>query len=94
MYALKEAVKAMLHIRSMTVVSIFTITIALIILGLLGVVTLFGHSFVDSLMKSEEINVYLKDEMTDADMLGLEAAIASMSEVESNPYTHKRGCGA
>ncbi|MBN1291939.1 MAG: ABC transporter permease [Candidatus Latescibacteria bacterium] len=83
MYSLKEAVKALLHIRSMTIVSIFTITIALIILGLLGIVTLFGHSFVDSLMKSEEINVYLKDEMSDADMLGLESAIASMSEVES-----------
>ncbi|MCE5251024.1 ABC transporter permease [bacterium] len=73
----------MIHTRSMTFVSIATITIALILLGLLALTTLFAHTFLDSVMKSEEINVFISDEMADADMLALETTIASMSEVES-----------
>ncbi len=83
MYAIKEAIKGLAHTRSMAVVSIVTITVALVILGILSIVTLYGHGFVNSLIKSEEINVFLKDEMSDADMLALDATIASMSEVES-----------
>jgi len=83
LYAIKEAIKGLAHARSMAVVSIITITVALVILGILGIITLYGHGFINSLMKSEEINVFLKDEMSDADMLALDATIASMSEVES-----------
>ena len=60
MYALREALRGMVHTRSMTLVSIVTITVALIILSVFGILTLYAHSFVNSLMKSEEINVFLK----------------------------------
>ena len=83
MYAIKEAIKGLAHTRSMAVVSIITITVALVILGILGIITLYGHGFVNSLIKSEEINVFLKDEMSDADMLALDATLISMSEIES-----------
>ncbi|HUT63692.1 MAG TPA: permease-like cell division protein FtsX [Anaerolineae bacterium] len=83
MYAIKEAIKGLAHTRSMAVVSIITITVALVILGILSIVTLYGHGFINSMIKSEEINVFLKDEMSDADMLALDATLISMSEIES-----------
>lgn len=73
----------MFKTRAMTFISIATITVALIILGMLGVLTLFGHTFVDSIMKSEELNVYVNDSLSDADLLALDAAINDMPEVES-----------
>ena len=89
MYALKEAVKGMVQTRSMTLVTIVTITVALFILGLLAGLTLFGHSFVNSIMKSEKINVYVKDDMSDADLLILDSLIESMDEVESTRIISK-----
>jgi len=81
LYALREAVKGMNKTRSMTALSILTITLVLIILSVLAVITLSAHGFLDSLLGSEEINVFLGDDMTDADMLALDASIAAMDEV-------------
>lgn len=83
MYALKEAVKGMLTTRTMTLTSVVTITMALIIVGLFAVLTLFGNSFIDSVMKIEELNVYIIDSLSDADLLALDATVNGMPGVES-----------
>ena len=75
MYALREAIKGMLRIRYMTVISIVTILVTLTLLGILGVVTVFTNGLVNKIRGSEEINVYLADEMPDEDMLALDASI-------------------
>jgi len=82
-YALREAVRGMYKTRTMTIISVVTITVALIILGLLSLLTLFVHTFVDSVMKTEELNVYVNDSLPDADLLALDKAINDMPEVES-----------
>lgn len=73
----------------MTILSIVTISVTLTVLGALGVATLFVHGSLNKIRKSEEINVYLKDSMTDGDMLALDAVIAAMPEVESTRILSK-----
>ncbi|MBT4485503.1 MAG: ABC transporter permease, partial [Candidatus Latescibacteria bacterium] len=89
MYAIREAFKGMLRTRYMTFVSIVTILVTLTLLGILGVVTIFTHGLVNKIRGSEEINVYLEDEMPDEDMLALDASIAMMSEVKSTKILSK-----
>ena len=89
MYALREAVQGIVRTRNMSLISIVTISVALIMFGIVGIITLCANSVVNKVQKSEEINVYLKDEMTDAEMLALDETIESMSEVESTRIMSK-----
>ena len=82
MYAFREAVKGIIRTRNMTIISILTITIALIMFGVVGIITLCANGVINKIQRSEEVNVYLKDEMSDGDMLALDEAIESMLEVE------------
>jgi len=88
-YALREAFRGMIRTPYMTLLSIVTITVTLTVLGAFGVATLFAHGALNKVRKSEEINVYLKDSMTDGDMLALDAVIAAMTEVESTRILSK-----
>ena len=82
MYALREAWRGLMYRRSMTLVSIVTITMALLISGAFSLVTIYSHTLLHTFMRSEVINVYLDDDLPDADMLALDTTITSMSEVE------------
>jgi len=88
-YAIKEAMKSMVRARYMSFISIVSITITLIVLGVFSVITFFVNGMVQKVRKSEEINVYLKDDMSDEDMLALDATIASMKEVTSTRILSK-----
>ena len=89
MYALREAVQGIVRTRNMSLISIVTISVALIMFGIVGIITLCANGVVNKVKKSEEINIYLKDKMTDAEMLVLEETIESMSEVESTRIISK-----
>lgn len=89
MYALREAILGIWRTRNMSVVSVLTISVALLMFGFIGIVTICANGIVDKVQKSEEINVYLKDEMTDGDMLALEETIGSLIEVESTRIVSK-----
>lgn len=89
MYALREAVKNTVRMPYMTLISIVTITITLIVLGVLGITTLLGHGTLKKVRMSEEINVYLLDSMKDEDMLALDAVISAMTEVSSTTILSK-----
>ena len=82
MYALREAVQGMVRTRYMTLISIVTITVALFLFGIVGIITMGANNLVNKIKKSEELNVSLKDEMSDGDMLALDETIVSMTEVE------------
>ena len=73
----------------MAVISILTITIALVLLGIVGIVTIVANGLVSKVQKSEEVIVYLKDDMPDGDMLALDETIASMRQVESTRIISK-----
>ena len=89
MYALKEAVSGMVRTPYMTILSIVTIMVTLTVLGVFSVVTVLGNQFINKIRKSEEINVYLGDDLSDEDMLALDAVIRSMEEVESTRIMSK-----
>ncbi|MFC1694452.1 cell division protein FtsX, partial [Candidatus Latescibacterota bacterium] len=89
MNSFSEAIKGMLGARYMTLISIVTIAVTLIGFGVFGIVTVFAHKLVYQVKKSEEINVYLKETMSDEDMLALDAAIRSMKEIMSTRIISK-----
>lgn len=93
MYALKEAVQGMMRTRYMTIISILTITVVLIMIGIVGIITFYANGVVSKVRGSEEVNIYLKDEMSDGEMLALDETIASMSEVESTRIVSKEDAG-
>jgi len=88
-YSLREAVQGLVRTCNMSLISIVTISVALIMFGIVSIITLYANGVVNKVQKSEEINVYLKDEMTDAEMLALDETIESMSEVESTRIISK-----
>jgi len=82
LYAFREAIKSIIRTRNMMLISILTITIALIMFVIVGIITLWTNGVVNKIQRGEEANVYLKDEMSDGDMLALDETIESMNEVE------------
>jgi cell division transport system permease protein len=64
-----------------TLTSILTITLALILLGVFGFITAYAYGFANNLKKSEEISVYLKDDLSDADIHALGSAVSAMPGV-------------
>lgn len=89
MYALREAIQGISRTRSMSLVSVLTISVALLMLGFVIIATICANGIVNKVQRSEEINVYLHDEMTDGEMLALEETIESISEVESTRIISK-----
>ncbi len=89
MYAIREAVRGVSRTPYMTMISIVTITVTLTVLGVFGIITLFSNGLMYKIRKSEEINIYIKDDLSDEDMLALDAVIAAMKEIESTRILSK-----
>ncbi len=94
MYALTEAVRNIRREPSMSSVSMVTIAVTLVVLGVFGAVTAAANGFLDRVRGSEEINVYLKDSLSDADMLALDAFIDTMPEVGGTRIVSKENAAA
>lgn len=90
MYSVREAFTGFRRSPYMVVISIGTITITLIMLGVFVLGTWYANGIFQRLKKSEEINVYLDDSLADEDMLALDAVIATMQEVESTRILSKQ----
>jgi len=88
-YAVREAVKGMMRTPYMSFLSVVSISVTLTVFGVFIVVTLFANGLVEKLRSGNEINIYLKDEMSDEDMLALDAVISSMKEVETTRILSK-----
>jgi len=79
----------MIRTRYMTLISILTITLALIMIGIVSLLTLYATGIVNKIRGSEEVTVYLTDELSDGDMLALDETISSMSDVQSTRIVSK-----
>ena len=90
MYSLKEALTGFRRSPYMVAISIATISMTLLILGVFALGTWYANGIFQRLKKSEEINVYLVDALPDEDMLALDATIASMTEVETTRIISKQ----
>ena len=49
MYALREAVQGIVRTRNMSLISIVTISVALIMFGIVGIITLYANGVVNKL---------------------------------------------
>ncbi len=58
-------------------------------LGFVAIATISANGIVKKVQRSEEINVYLRDEMSDGEMLALNETIRSRQEVESTRIISK-----
>ena len=94
MYALTEAVRNIRRAPSMSSVSVVTIAVTLVVLGAFGAATVAANGFLDRVRGSEEINVYLADDLPDAAMLELDAVIAAMPEVADTRIVSKENAAA
>jgi len=88
-YTLKEAVRGIVRTPYMSFIAVLTMTVTLTVLGLFAVATYLGNGFIQKIRKSEEINVYLRDSLSDEDMLALDTVIRAMEEVESTRIMSK-----
>ena len=89
MRVLREAFKETVRTPVRTLTTILTITLALILLGVFGFITAYSYGFANNVKKSEEISVYLKDDLSDAEMLALDSAISSMTGVGTTKIVSK-----
>jgi len=88
-YAVREAVKGMMRTPYMSFLSIVSISVTLTVFGVFVIATLFANGLVEKLRSDNEINIYLKDGMSDEDMLALDAVISAMKEVETTRIISK-----
>ena len=89
MYVAKEAIQGMVRTRYMSLISILTITVTLIMFSVVSFITVGANSIVDKIQRSEEVNVYLNDDISDSDMLALDETIRLMREVDSTRIISK-----
>jgi cell division transport system permease protein len=89
MYALREALLGIWRTRNMTLISVLTISVALLMLGFVAIATISANGIVKKVQRSEEINVYLLDEMSDGEMLALNETIQTRREVETTRIISK-----
>jgi cell division transport system permease protein len=94
MNSLREAIQGMRRARYMSLVSVMTITIALVILGLAGIATLFANGVLNGIRHNEEVNIYIKENVSDSEMLALDESISSMNGVESTRIIGKEEAAA
>ena len=89
MKALREALKETARTPFRTLTTILTITLALLLLGVFGFITAYSYGFANNVKKNEEISVYLKDDLSNADMLALDSAISSITGVGTTKIVSK-----
>ncbi|MFA6470678.1 MAG: ABC transporter permease [Candidatus Latescibacterota bacterium] len=89
MKALREALKETARTPFRTFTTILTIALAMLLLGVFGFITAYSYGFANNVKKSEEISVYLKDDLSNADMLALDSAISSITGVGTTKIVSK-----
>lgn len=94
MSAFHEAMQNIRRRRGRTVLSVLAITLAMVLLGVFGILTAYAQGFVEKLRESEEISIYLQDSVSDADMLALDASVTALSGVASTRIVSKEEAAA
>jgi cell division transport system permease protein len=88
-YLLAESVSGFRRTKLSSVVSIMTICIALLLLGVFMVVTTNAARFVDALRTKVELEAFLRQPMTPVELDSLRAAVRAVDGVASVTYVSK-----
>jgi cell division transport system permease protein len=81
-YTIRESFSGFTRTKLSSALSILTIAISLVILGIFMVVTIFAQRFLDDLRSRVEIEAFLQEPMTSLTLDSLAAAVASIEGVE------------
>jgi cell division transport system permease protein len=88
-FAIREALSGFKRAKFSTVVSILTISLALILLGIFGIVTKNGAAFVESVRNRVELEAFLDEPLRSADLDSLRSRILRIEGVEKAVYISK-----
>lgn len=89
MRSVNEAFSAIFRSPGRALVSVLAISMALVLFGVFGLLTVYAHGLMDLLRKNEEISVYIDERVSDGDMLALDASISQLPGVETTRIVSK-----
>jgi len=88
-YTLKESVSGFTRAKFSSLVSVITICISLLLLGVFAVITINASRLIDALRNKVEMEVFIQDPVTHAGIEELATSILSIEGIESALYVSK-----
>jgi len=88
-YTLKESISGFKRAKLSTVISIITISISLLLLGVFAVVTINTSRFIDSLRNAVEMEAFLQEPLTRDEIAALQTRVAAIEGVARVVYVSK-----
>lgn len=88
-YTLKESISGFKRAKLSTFISIITISISLLLLGVFAVVTINTSRFIDSLRNAVEMEAFLQEPLTRDEITALQKRVAAIEGVARVVYVSK-----
>jgi len=88
-YTLRESVSGFTRTKLSSTVSILTICISLLLLGVFGILSINASRFIDALRDKVELEAFLEEPMSDEEIAALQSTVASIDGVEEVRYVSK-----
>lgn len=88
-YTLRESISGFQRAKLATFLSIVTIGISLLLLGMFAVATVNASRFIDALRDKVEMEAFLQEPLTPEDILRLQSEITSVEGVEHTTFVSK-----
>jgi len=88
-YAVKEGFSGFKRAKLSTLISIITITISLLLLGIFAVVTIHTSRFIDALRNKVEMEAFLEEPLSRQELASLKKRVTAIDGVEKIVYISK-----
>jgi len=88
-YTLRESVSGFTRTKLSSAVSILTICISLLLLGVFGILSINASRFIDALRDKVELEAFLEEPMTDEEISTLQATVVAIDGVEHVMFVSK-----
>ncbi len=88
-YAIKEGFSGFTRAKLSTIISIFTVTISLLLLGVFAVMTINASRLIELIRDKVELEAFLQEPLTRQDIADLETRIRSLEGVERMTFISK-----
>jgi len=88
-YTIRESFSGFTRTRLSTTISIVTISISLLFLGLFTMATIHASRFIDLLRSKVEIEAFLEEPLTPEELVALRGQVSSLEGVEHVAYVSK-----
>ncbi len=88
-YTLKESFAGFRRNRSASLITVFTVSISLLLLGVFVIITMNFATFVDQIRSRVDLEVFLETEMSDSQQEGMTRILSSIPGVEEVTFVSK-----